>query len=488
MRRVEISDMLNPIEEDPGVPLHVRDPEGPYGCPLMTMESPPRAYSVLVDEERRVQLEKEKGDRALKTTRARLRCRTASAVEQTERALVRFRLFQKRKEQEKSAHLPEADTTCRPRLTNEMRQVIVDVWLSDRFKQSSFSKKDICAELGVSYETAKKVMTRFRATGCADALPKGGGRAVIMTEKQIEYAARYLCLFPETKMINLAAKCLEWFGKRVSPKTIRRYMAKRHGFRVSDFRRIPSERNSLEKIEKRRVWCHEADGRRADLRNAIFIDETPWKVSIADGKGWALKGARPVMAGERPSGPVKSLIIALIPNLGVVHYQLFLGSVNNVKFREFLEGILRALNEGEMLEKRLIVMDNASIHFGEQPKKFFAENEDRFEVWPLPPYSPFLNPCEECFAWWKINFCHLIREGGPVAAMTLDEKIAMIGQKLSKEMAMRWFDHSTSFWIRCIQSEPIATQEIRDNAHDGDEMSFPPSMFPLVHPRDAAEE
>jgi transposase len=76
-------------------------------------------------------------------------------------------------------------------------------------------------------------------------------------------------------------------------------------------------------------------------------------------------------------------------------YKICNGSVNREAFCEFI----RELN---LPAGSVIMMDNASIHKGEQVNNVFKEkNYIRLYV---PPYSPWFNPIEKCFSIVKRNF------------------------------------------------------------------------------------
>jgi len=51
----------------------------------------------------------------------------------------------------------------------------------------------------------------------------------------------------------------------------------------------------------------------------------------------------------------------------------------------------------------ILVTDNASWHRSKKTKSFFEENKERLEVVYLPPYSPEMNPTEECWRQTRMN-------------------------------------------------------------------------------------
>jgi hypothetical protein len=95
-----------------------------------------------------------------------------------------------------------------------------------------------------------------------------------------------------------------------------------------------------------------------------------------------------------------------------------------------------------------IVMDNCRIHHSH----YVVENIKSRGYKPLfmPPYSPFLNPIEEC--WSKIKKKHVKRN--PLSALdSLTPRIQEACRSVSTEDCLGWIRHSESFWDRCLEEE-----------------------------------
>ena len=92
-------------------------------------------------------------------------------------------------------------------------------------------------------------------------------------------------------------------------------------------------------------------------------------------------------------------------------------------------------------------MDNAPIH---KPEKIIEEVEKRgYRVVKLPPYSPFLNPIEEC--WAKIK--NGVRSAPLTDRDNLIQRIAESGRKVTASDCEGWIRHSESFFDRCLNEE-----------------------------------
>ena len=78
-----------------------------------------------------------------------------------------------------------------------------------------------------------------------------------------------------------------------------------------------------------------------------------------------------------------------------MHHNLQQGSITAVLFNEFIEQLTQITSyDGEA---RTILFDNARAHL--QAEQMILPNNTFIRR--IPPYSPFLNIVENCFAQWK---------------------------------------------------------------------------------------
>jgi hypothetical protein len=125
---------------------------------------------------------------------------------------------------------------------------------------------------------------------------------------------------------------------------------------------------------------------------------------MVNGKGWSLEVMRPMSGWEGRYRVSMTLILGLIPTIGVFCCEVVIGKVNKEKFYSFLKEVVKKVRELERRNPTYCVMHNASIDKNACMKDLFEENEDMVKSFYLPPYSPFLNPCEECFNKWEMHF------------------------------------------------------------------------------------
>jgi transposase len=91
-----------------------------------------------------------------------------------------------------------------------------------------------------------------------------------------------------------------------------------------------------------------------------------------------------------------------------------------------------------------IVMDNAAIH--KTPDVLRAIHEHGHTPLFLPPYSPMLNPIEEC--WAKIK--QEVRKTPLAKSEIIADRIEEAAKKITKENCRGWVRHSQKFFAKCL--------------------------------------
>ena len=153
-----------------------------------------------------------------------------------------------------------------------------------------------------------------------------------------------------------------------------------------------------------------------DLREQFFIDVSLYKPEIvifidesgSDNRdtlrkyGYSIRGKPPrslklLVRGERVS------VIAAMSNDGVETLRIVRGTVDGDTFLEFVERdllpVLQPFNG--VNPNSVVIMDNCSVHHVANVKSLIGEVGALLHY--LPPYSPDLNPIEECFS--KVKSC-----------------------------------------------------------------------------------
>nr|XP_047125541.1 uncharacterized protein LOC124807583 [Hydra vulgaris] len=121
-------------------------------------------------------------------------------------------------------------------------------------------------------------------------------------------------------------------------------------------------------------------------RNIVFIYESSFNLHMFRSHSWARRGVTPNPI-IHPRQRNVSMILA-VNGLNIIHCEAVSVLVNTVLFQEYNDEVVRVLGTEEEFT---LVMDNLRIHHNVEMR---AQN---IQIKYLPPYSPFLNPCEEIF-------------------------------------------------------------------------------------------
>jgi transposase len=161
-----------------------------------------------------------------------------------------------------------------------------------------------------------------------------------------------------------------------------------------------------------------------------FIDEIGTHLGLTRLYGRAAPGERVVEATPGFSGPHYTSVAAL--NLRGVHAPfIFQGSMDGPAFETYIGHILGP----DLVAGDIVVMDNLSPHKHAVIRSLIEARGATVEF--LPPYSPDLNPIENC--WSKAKA--FLRK---IKARTFDELITALAQALrsvSPQDAAAWFAH-----------------------------------------------
>lgn len=114
-----------------------------------------------------------------------------------------------------------------------------------------------------------------------------------------------------------------------------------------------------------------------------------------------------------------------------------------VKFIEAVMDVLDKHNKKDMF----IVMDNCKIHH----TAFVVDaiNKRGYKPLFMPPYSPFLNPIEECWAKIKSN----IKRSPLDSSSKLTPRIIEACKSVTVQDCLGWIRHSETYWDKCINKE-----------------------------------
>jgi len=116
-------------------------------------------------------------------------------------------------------------------------------------------------------------------------------------------------------------------------------------------------------------------------------DETGINSNGYNVKGYAPKGKTPVVRLTTKRNKIN--MISSITNQGKVRFMLYRESMTTKVLIKFMSRLIR-----DSPHKVFLILDNLRVHHAIIVQKWLKKNNERIEVFFLPPYSPEVNPDE----------------------------------------------------------------------------------------------
>jgi transposase len=180
--------------------------------------------------------------------------------------------------------------------------------------------------------------------------------------------------------------------------------------------------------ERRQAWWEQISG--LDPACLVFVDESGATTNMTRGYGRALRGER-VKEGT-PAGRWQTLtLLGAMSSSGLIATMTIPAATDGDVFLAYVEQVLcPRLQPGQV-----VIMDNLAAHKVDGVQQLIAAAGATLVY--LPPYSPDLNPIEQC--WAKIK--ELLRSVKARTAPLLEYAIAEAMRCISGENAHAWFHH-----------------------------------------------
>ncbi|WP_336162750.1 IS630 family transposase [Acinetobacter ursingii] len=144
----------------------------------------------------------------------------------------------------------------------------------------------------------------------------------------------------------------------------------------------------------------------------LYIDESGINTNETAEYGWSEKGKRCHAMKSGGHGTRLSMISAVRSNAAFKFIALFIfqGSCDRSTFAGWLEYLLKGLpkDKSGQYQKHLLILDNASIHKGEEIDQLALQYNARLMY--LPAYSPDLNPIEKAWSLLKRKVRHIVSQ------------------------------------------------------------------------------
>jgi transposase len=163
----------------------------------------------------------------------------------------------------------------------------------------------------------------------------------------------------------------------------------------------------------------------------VFVDEMGSHVAMIPSHPRSPRGTRAFGVVRRNRGSNLTTIAAL-GLAGVMTSFAFEGATDSVSFEVFVREVLVP----ELRVGQVVVWDNLGAHHRVEVEALVRAAG--CEVWFLPPYSPDLNPIEECFSKLKA----WLRHARARSVEALVEAIGVGLARVSPSDVRGWFRHA----------------------------------------------
>lgn len=194
----------------------------------------------------------------------------------------------------------------------------------------------------------------------------------------------------------------------------------------------------------------------------VYIDETGFNLYTRRTYGRAPVGQRANRIVGAQRGRNVTFLVAITPDVGVMHYECFARGVNYDDVASFMRTLSVILED----EPATVLMDNAPSH------RHLQDPSGIHKVKFLPAYSPFLNPIENCFSiiktYAKQRLAHiqeivdspaLARENGmglmEWRTHCLIREVSAVMVTITPEKVSATFGNADSYLLRCLNGEQI---------------------------------
>ena len=224
------------------------------------------------------------------------------------------------------------------------------------------------------------------------------GRKRKLNDTEISFIKKTIDKKCETTLNNISEGIKKKLKKTVCVQTVNNY--------ISDFNytlkavkkeipRLNDKKSILARCQYSSVFTNIVLNRGEE--KVFFIDESGFSVSMRCKRGRSLRGKPAVLTC--PTMKSKNIsVCAAFNRKGLMMLDIVISSFNSIKFGIFLQKLIKMI-EKKKLNECVFIMDNASIHKTKEIKAMVEKTSH--ELLYLPPYSPFLNPIENCFSKWK---------------------------------------------------------------------------------------
>jgi hypothetical protein len=203
----------------------------------------------------------------------------------------------------------------------------------------------------------------------------------------------------------------------------------------------PAAKNSPAVKRKRLEWVQQWQTL-LTADNTVFLDETSFNASMSRNRGRSEKGVKAVAHKQTLIGTSFSILAAVSPRGGLLLWRIReklkpeeKGKRTTVHwFTEFVRELLPLLPPTH----HFIIADNSNQHSERDVTAMLVQERANCSFLHLPPYSPDLNPIENCFNVWKAG----IKRVENMSKHTLQQAMEAATSHITPAVVAHAFAHS----------------------------------------------
>lgn len=309
-----------------------------------------------------------------------------------------------------------------------MKALSVD--LREKVLQAYATGQGSIRKIATLFRVSTSSITRWRVlertVGSLEPQPHGGGQSRKINAKGEAAIQGWLERNNDLTIQELRDKYSKRFRQRVGTGTMFRALQRIGWTRKKKAFHAPEQ--DTERVQKLRQTY--GDLVKAILaKKLVFVDEAGAHLGMCRDYGRSPQGTRAI--GRRSVRPQRLNMVGAIGLDGFRALLTIDGTVDGEVFRTFVTtSLVPHLRRGDV-----VVLDNLSVHKVSGVAEAIESVGAR--VLFLPPYSPDLNPIEEC--WSKIK--SILRKCGAQTERTFNRSLKTAMNAVTQQDILGWFTH-----------------------------------------------
>lgn len=313
-----------------------------------------------------------------------------------------------------------------------------------------FSVPQAAIQLKMKLRTAYGILKRFEVENRLET-KKQTGRKSIFNETFERNVVDFFLKQPDATLAQWQqsiASNPRLYGPIAPSLTTLFRILKKNRMSLKVVSKVPKVRNSPRVIEARYAYVTNLLNIETsnELQTLIYIDEFGCNLHTRRRYGRSFIGKPATVQVPTRRGDNLS-VCAAICSSGPIHTRAKFLAYNTHEFLIFLNELYAKLDPNK---RYVVVMDNVRFHHALPIKGWFLDRPN-IEPLYLPPYSPFLNPIEECFSKVHQAIC-MIR---PTLERSLLSAVDTAFSSVTAENCEGWIRHARAYNMQCLRREPI---------------------------------